>query len=116
VNETFEKINPSIGIALRKKIEKALQEEAQKQLEAELAKKKEDEESGRTEHVTNLPLELLYKKKIEQRMREHMIAQGIIAQEGDMKPSLGAAQNLQADASGAQQLAVNNQTSSQGQT
>jgi len=41
-------------------------------------------------------------------MREQMIAQGIIQQEDNIKPSLGAAQNLQADASGTQQLAVNN--------
>jgi len=35
-NEVFDKINPSIGIAQRKKIEKALQEEAQRLMEIQI--------------------------------------------------------------------------------
>lgn len=41
--------------------------------------------------MTNLPLELLYKKKLEQKLREQMIRDGVIQADEEFKPSLGAA-------------------------
>ena len=42
---------------------------------------KEDEEAGLTEDQTNLPLELLMKAKLEQKIREQMLKSGEVVED-----------------------------------
>lgn len=71
-SDVYDKIAPSIGVAENQKRLQQKREEAEKLREALLAKQREDEEKGINQHLTHLPLELLYKQKMEKKIKEQM--------------------------------------------
>jgi hypothetical protein len=72
----FDKIAPSIGVAKQQELDKKRQEIAVRLRDVMRAKQKEEEEKGGSELVTNLPLELLFKQKMEQKIKAEMEASG----------------------------------------
>lgn len=78
-----DKILPSIDVKKQIELEKKrLENEERRRLEKQ-KKQKEEEESGLNEHITNLPLELLFKQKMEKKVREQMLAAGQVPPDED---------------------------------
>lgn len=73
VSNVYETIAPARGVAEQREDYIRKKEIAEKLREEKMQKQKEEEEAGLAEDQTNLPLEMLMKAKLEQKIRDEML-------------------------------------------
>lgn len=88
-------VAPSIGVAEQLKKRQQRIEEAERMRNLMIERQKNEEENLLNQHYTNLPLELIYRQKMEKKLREQMEAAGIKEDIKQTDISLNAAQNIE---------------------
>jgi hypothetical protein len=73
VSNVYETIAPARGVAEQREDYIRKKEIAEKLREEKMQKQKEEEEAGLAEDQTNLPLEMLMKAKLEQKIKDEML-------------------------------------------
>ena len=72
--DVYDSIKPSMGVKESRQNARDKAQKKEEEREAQLAKRLQEEEEG-VDHITNLPLEVLYKAKMEARIAAAMEAQ-----------------------------------------